>query len=121
MTRFRLGLDYDGTVTRHPDHLRFLADHILMSGGEVYIISGRRQAKDRAETLARLKEIRFRFTELVLYPGDYSWTGARLDGETLQDIGKWKAMICEDFGINLFMDDGLHSYSAIFTCPTVHV
>lgn len=120
--KFRLGLDYDGVITRHPDHLRFLADHLMMSGGEVHIITGRRKS-DREETLRRLKEMRFRFTSLHLYPVEYKWTpGAMVDKETLSDIGIWKAQMCQDLGIDLFMDDHLHSYPLEeFTCPTVHI
>lgn len=121
MKKFRLGLDYDGVVSRHPDHLRFISDRILMSGGEVWIITGRRES-DREETLQRLKEMRFRFTGIQFYSGDYDWNGAKLDIETIRDIGLFKQAVITDLGIDLFLDDSLHAYNMEdWPCPTVHV
>lgn len=50
MQIFKLGLDFDGVITRHVDMFRFLSDRVLMSGGSVYVLTARME-KERESTL----------------------------------------------------------------------
>ena len=119
---FKLGLDFDGVLTRHPDYLRWLSDRLLHSGHEVHIITGRRK-RDRKETLNTLKSIHFRYTKLHLYPGEYELGDGytKLTDDEARAIGDWKVQLCEDLGIGLFLDDSLHFYETDFNCPVVHI
>lgn len=118
--KFVLGLDMDGVITRHPDHLRWLADRLLMSGHEVHIITGRME-RERTRTLKELKALRFRFTELHMYPGEYEYKGEALSVDDMQGIGEWKSALCIDLGILLFLDDNQHYYRNEIDVPRVHI
>ena len=120
--RLRLAFDLDGTLTRHSDHLRFLADRVLMSGGEVHVITGRRP-HERDLTLYELKnKLRFRFTELHVYPEEYDFElGGKISAELAQSIGEWKSDLCDDLGVDILFDDDLHRYNTDFNCHTVHI
>jgi hypothetical protein len=119
--KFRLGLDFDGTITRHPDFLRWFSDHLLMSGHEVHIITGRRASKDRLETLNLLKGLRIRYTAIHFYPGDYKLPVHKMTAEDHRGIGEWKKGIMEELGISLYMDDSLHYFDTDLGVPSVHV
>jgi len=118
--KFVLGLDMDGVITRHPDHLRWLADRLLMSGHEVHIITGRME-RERTRTLKELKALRFRFTELHMYPGEYEYKGEALSVDDMDGVGEWKAGICADIGANILLEDNNHFYRADFEIPQVHI
>lgn len=118
---FRLALDFDGVVTRHPDHLRFLADRILMSGGAVYILTARME-KEREFTLRQLRMLHFRFTKLICCPFDYELQhGNYVTEDDLSRIGQWKTEMCRKFEVDLFADDSLHQYNTVFDCPTIFI
>lgn len=118
---FRLALDFDGVITRHVDHLRFLADRILMSGGSIYVITARMEG-DREETLRQLRKLHFRFTKLLMYPEEYKYSyGYYVSEDDLRKIGEWKAKMCQKFAVNLFADDSLHQYDVEFSCPTIFI
>lgn len=120
MNKFVLALDMDGVITRHPDHLRFLADRLLMSGHEVHIITGRME-RERTETLKQLKHLHFRYTELHMFPDEYEYKGEALSVDDMQEIGQWKSWLCSDLGASLFMDDNQHYYRTEFDIPRVHI
>jgi hypothetical protein len=77
--------------------------------------------KERSETLRLLKGLRFRFTTLHCFPGEYEYKGAALGVEDMQGIGEWKSGLCDDLGINLFLDDNQHMYLNEFDVPRVHI
>lgn len=118
--RFAIGIDFDGCIDIKPESFKFIADHLLHSGHEVHVITGRRLETDLDITVNALKRLKFRYTELHMYPGNYELV-LPLPMDITQAIGEWKSAICEDLGINLFWDDGLHRYRTEFTCPVVHV
>lgn len=118
---FRLALDFDGVITRHPDHFRFLADRVLMSGGSVYVLTARLEG-EREITLRQLRMLHFRFTKLIMCPFDYELKhGNYVSEDDLVKIGQWKAEMCEKFAVNLFADDSLHQYNVEFNCPTIFI
>lgn len=121
MNKFVLALDFDGCITRHPDHFRWLSDHILMSGGEVHVVTGRRAAKDRLETLNLLKGLRIRYTDIHFYPGDYKLPVSAMTQDDFEGIAAWKQCVLDDIGASLFFDDSLHYYNLKFNVPVVHV
>ncbi len=120
MKRFRLGLDIDGVIDVKPESFKFLADYLLHSGHEVHLITGRRLDVDLDDTVNLLKRLKFRYTELHLYPGTYELI-LPLKMVDTQAIGEWKAAICNDLAIDLFFDDSLHRYRTEFDCACVHV
>lgn len=121
MKKFKIGLDLDGVIDIKPESFKFIADHLLHSGHEVHIITGRRLERELDETVNLLKKLKFRYTELHLYPGDYELV-LPLPMEVTQELGRWKADACQDLGIDLFFDDSLHRYRADFgNTAVVHV
>jgi hypothetical protein len=88
-----LGLDIDGTITRHPTFFAWLA-RTLRDGGHRVIVITFRESRDSA--IADLAAWGLPFDELI------TWSFADNAGE---DMLAWKGRICAERGVEILFDD----------------
>jgi hypothetical protein len=95
------GIDIDGTISQAPRHFRWLIDALLRRGDNVYIITARPENRVR-ETEAFLASFGIGYTELVLFPMD--WTGT---------IADFKVKVVLERGVHMMIDDDIENCWAI--------
>ena len=89
----RLGLDFNGTITHWYAQLDQLANAVIASGGEVYIIS------------ACLEKNRYKTQERIEASGTPN-SGVRIViYEDYEDIANLKLPILQELGLDLYIDD----------------
>ena len=95
-----LGLDYGDVISKWPEATRRLAKSVIDSGGKVYIISWK-------VPIVKLQDIHHNEGELDFqYLKDFPYTNVFFnDIEDVLQRPVWKAGLCEQLGVELFIDD----------------
>lgn len=88
-----LGLDIDGTITRHPGFFAALSQAFRAAGHRVVIITFR---EDRESTQKDLAEWGIVFDELVT-----SSVSEHLE----HGVNAWKGVVCQKRGVQVLIDD----------------
>jgi hypothetical protein len=88
-----LGLDIDGTITRHPEFFAALANGFRAAGHRVVIITFR---QDRESTVSDLREWGIGYDELVT---------STVSEHLKHGVDAWKGAVCESRGVHVLIDD----------------
>ena len=88
-----VGLDMDGTITKHPDLFRILTKGLKAEGHSVHIITCRIEDEF---TRKELSEIGILYDKLHLMPEQ------NLKRHT---VGQWKKSVCKREGIDILFED----------------
>ncbi|MBM4365530.1 MAG: hypothetical protein FJ102_04900 [Deltaproteobacteria bacterium] len=88
-----VGIDIDGTITRHPAFFAFLAGSLRAAGHRVTIVTYRHDRASAAEDLAAMG---------VAYDALVSWDP---DIVPIPNFDRWKGDVCAHLGIELFFED----------------
>ena len=88
-----IGIDIDGTITRHPAFFAFLARTLRESGHRVTIVTYRHDPLGAAADLAAMG---------VPYDALVHWDSGATDPV---DFDRWKGDVCARLGIELFFED----------------
>jgi len=88
-----IGLDIDGTITRHPEFFAFLSQMLVAGGHQVIVITFR---EDRNNAVADLAAWNIRYSELLMWSfQDY--------GD--EDMYAWKGRMCAVMNVAILFDD----------------
>jgi thiamine monophosphate synthase len=88
-----LGLDIDGTITRHPAFFAAMSQAFRAVGHRVVIITFR---EDRERTLKDLAAWGVVFDELVT---------SSLSEQLEHGVNEWKGVVCQAYGVQVLIDD----------------
>ena len=88
-----IGIDIDGTITRHPAFFAQLASGFRAAGHRVTIVTFR---TDRAAAEADLAAMRVPYDVLVVFEPERC---------SLPSLDTWKGSVCAALGIDLLFDD----------------
>ena len=116
--KLKIGLDYHGVITVHPEYFSVFAKDVLARKGEVHIITG----GSEQEVVAQLKDWNIPFSKIFSIPDYYKAKGEVIyfsDGEYKIPDDLWdkaKAEYCNLEGINMHIDDS-KEYVKWFTTP----
>ena len=110
----RMGFDIDGTVDSNLDAFRAIAEGLIKTGHEVWVITGGLADSGEWTLQARielLKKFKFPYSKLV-----------RCIAPTMQEIAKQKRQVCEEHGITMmFEDNDLYISEIAQVCTTLKV
>lgn len=87
-----VGLDIDGTITRHPKFFAFLSQSLMQAGHEVVVITFR---QDRQSAMSDLSTWGIAYSRLETWSLEH----------TAADMLQWKANVCRQMGVELLFDD----------------
>lgn len=116
--KIRIGLDYHGVITAHPQYFSTFAQEALARGAEIHIITG----GTKKEVVAHLKDWNIPFSKIFSIPDYYQAKGEAIyfsNGEYKIPDDLWdkaKAEYCNFEGINMHIDDS-REYVKWFTTP----
>lgn len=116
--KLKIGLDYHGVITVHPEYFSNFAKDVLARKGEIHVITG----GTKKEIVAHLKEWDIPFSKIFSIPDYYNAKGEVIyfsDGEYKIPDDLWdkaKAEYCNLEGINMHIDDS-KEYVKWFTTP----
>ena len=116
--KLKIGLDYHGVITVHPEYFSKFAKDVLARKGEIHIITG----GTKKEVVAQLKDWNIPFSKIFSIPDYYKAKGEVIyfsDGEYKIPDDLWdkaKAEYCNLEGINMHIDDS-KEYVKWFTTP----
>jgi hypothetical protein len=117
----KLGLDFHGVITNNNKLFKTLADMIIMSGGEVHVITGARE--DTFNKQCEEYGIALDHTHFFSISDYHIEKGTDVDltdpDFPKMDTDLWdraKAKYCAENGIDLMVDDSPH-YGEYFTTP----
>jgi hypothetical protein len=88
-----IGLDIDGTITRHPAFFALLSQAAVAAGHEVVVITFREDRHGAATDLARWG---------IAYGRLVSWS---LDDWPAEDACAWKGHVCGELGVEVLFED----------------
>lgn len=88
-----LGLDYDGVINKRPVAFRELAEGVLNSGGEVYIVSAVHE-KNIDKTRWAIERSQVPYTDMIIIGYVHHNEVPRLKHERLSEVG-----------VQMFIDD----------------
>jgi len=86
-----IGLDIDGTITRHPAFFAFLSRALRQAGHDVVVITFR---QDRASSESDLAQWGIAYSRLVIWS-----LGAHTD------MLRWKGDVCRELGVEVLFED----------------
>lgn len=124
-SKFKLGLDIHGVIDKYPKEMSFLSNSIILSGGEVHIITG---GSWNEELESLLKSSGIEWTKIFSVYDHLISIGEGMDGlHTFKDgktqrrfdsdiWDKAKGEYCEKNNISLHIDDS-SLYGSYFTTP----
>ena len=116
--RLKIGLDYHGVITAHPQYFSAFAHEALARGAEVHIITG----GTKKEVAVHLKDWNIPFNKIFSIPDYYKAKGeeiclSSIESRIPDDLWyKAKAEYCSLEGINMHIDDS-KEYIKWFTTP----
>lgn len=116
--KLKIGLDYHGVITVHPEYFRKFAKDVLARKGEIHVITG----GTKKEVVAQLKDWNIPFSKIFSIPDYYKAKGEIIyfdNGEYKIPDDLWdkaKAEYCNLEGINMHIDDS-KEYVKWFTTP----
>ena len=116
--KLKIGLDYHGVITVHPEYFSKFAKDVLARKGEIHIITG----GTKKEVVAQLKDWNIPFSKIFSIPDYYKAKGEIIyfdNGEYKIPDDLWdkaKAEYCNLEGINMHIDDS-KEYVKWFTTP----
>lgn len=99
----KIGLDYGGVISFAPDGWADTLQRAMNRGHQIFIISHAQQGKDhavRAEFAKRIGATDLTFSDLKSVSQE-------------AEIGVRKADLCQQYGIEIFIDDDLHRVEAV--------
>lgn len=113
-----IGIDIDGTTTKHPEFFRFMVHSCQFMGVDVYFVTARPE-KDRQITIDQMIKLGFdrpphdleNWTNLLhMYPGEYAWPWTSTSHEltTKRMLARWKIQKCQELGVDMLIDDCVH-------------
>ena len=88
-----IGLDIDGTITRHPEFFAFVSQALICAGHEVIVVTFR---QDRESATLDLAEWGISYSRLV------TWDPALWGHERML---RWKGEVCRDLNIGVLFED----------------
>jgi len=100
----KVAIDFDGTITAAPWVIKKFMQAVIADGGECHLVTGR-PIEERAFVDEFTNRYGMKFSHKHFYPiaYKYSWVG----WDTLLDvrIGRWKAGLLDELGIDVVVDD----------------
>lgn len=119
----RISLDYHGVITKDPDFFQHVSENVVVSGGELHVVTGRRVTD---EFKKQLEDYGISYTHLFSISDFHHQLGTPMtgyeDGQPKIDIDIWnatKADYCAKHRIDLHIDDS-DVYGKYFTTPYLH-
>ncbi len=88
-----VGLDIDGTITRHPEFFAFLSRALKRAGHKVVVITFREDRQNAASDLAQWG---------VAYSKLVTWSHQENDCAAMD---QWKGKVCGALNVELLFDD----------------
>lgn len=117
----RVGIDIDGTITKYPQVFSKLAEAVLDSGGEVYIITGL-GINGAIEKMDRFPNMRY--TKMITTASYNDAERKLLAMNTLPNeyvVGVFKQRICTELGIDVMFDDKALVHGEVGRVPIFYV
>lgn len=87
-----VGIDMDGTITKHPELFRILVKGLQAEGNSVHIITCRLEPEAVVESLNALG-IGFDEVHTPVPEKDF------------MTVGEWKAEVCREVGVDIMFED----------------
>ena len=121
MVELKIAIDYDGTITAHPEFFRTLyyawRDATMMSP---IILTARMEHTERASTLTELAAVGiyetfvYGVSNLHMYPHTYEFPYRSVYDEQFSRArhALWKAQKCKELDVTVLIDDCEHNTKA---------
>jgi hypothetical protein len=88
-----IGLDIDGTITRHREFFAFLPHSATKAGHQIIVMTFR---QERESTMADLAKWGIAYSRLL------TWS---LDDCLPEEMTAWKGRVCDEFKVELLFED----------------
>ena len=90
-----IGLDIDGTITRHPEFFSLLSQSMVNAGHKVIIITFRENYRATKDYLGQCG---IAYSELIT---------STLESCFEHGVDEWKGVVCRKYGVEIFFEDDL--------------
>jgi hypothetical protein len=120
-----IGLDIDGTLTKYPDFLIWLARKIKGDGGKVYVITGLGNGEEFKRKFGALTDkygsdwFDEVHTSAEFNSDECSLINKELDNEKI--VGRFKQRLCRELNVSVMFDDMAQTHRQFGDIPIFEV